>query len=104
MTQNEIGAYFELKEESIGAPDIYLGGKLRKVELQNGIHAWAFGSSQCLQEVVQNVEEYLASKWEFLQKKAPSPLSNRYGSKIDVTAELVISDAAIYQIHIGILP
>jgi hypothetical protein len=27
--ESEIGRYFELKEESIGVPDIYLGGKLR---------------------------------------------------------------------------
>ena len=42
---NGISKYFELKEESIGSPDIYLGGKLRLVELENGVKAWAFGSS-----------------------------------------------------------
>ena len=66
---NEIGAYFELKEESTGALNIYLGGKLQKVVLQNGIHAWAFCLSQYGQEVVQNVEKYLAFKGESLPKK-----------------------------------
>ena len=29
--RNDIGKYFELKEESIGPPDLYLGGRLREV-------------------------------------------------------------------------
>ena len=39
VLQDEIGKYFELKEESIGPPDLYLGGKMRKVVLENGIKA-----------------------------------------------------------------
>ena len=35
---NETGKYFELKGESIGRPDIYLGGKLREVKLEKGLH------------------------------------------------------------------
>jgi hypothetical protein len=57
-----IGKYFELKEESIGPPTIYLGGHLRKVELTNGVKAWAFSSSQYVQEAVRNVEAYLSLK------------------------------------------
>ena len=30
VLRNEIGKYFKLKEDSIGPPDIYLGGKIRK--------------------------------------------------------------------------
>jgi hypothetical protein len=45
-----IGKYFELKEESIGPLKLYLGGSIREVELENGIKAWAFGSSQYVQE------------------------------------------------------
>ena len=33
---NELGRYFTLKEESIGPPKIYLGGHVRKVQLDNG--------------------------------------------------------------------
>ena len=32
-TLKELGRYFELKEESIGTPKIYLGGHCRKVQL-----------------------------------------------------------------------
>ena len=35
----EIGKYFTLKEESIGEPHVYLGGKVLRVELENGVLA-----------------------------------------------------------------
>ena len=31
VLRGELGKYFELKEESIGPPNIYLGGNVRKV-------------------------------------------------------------------------
>ena len=35
ILRNQLGKYFELKEESIGPPKIYLGGKVSKVQLEN---------------------------------------------------------------------
>ena len=46
VLRQEIGKYFELKEESIGPPKIYLGGRVGKVHLENGAKAWSFSSSQ----------------------------------------------------------
>ena len=51
-TLKELGRYFELKEESIGDPKIYLGGHCRKVQLENGVKARAFSSSQYVQAAV----------------------------------------------------
>ena len=39
ILRDKIGRYFELKEEPIGPPDIYLGGKVQKVTLDNGQEA-----------------------------------------------------------------
>ena len=58
--RNELGRYFELKEESIGPPKICLGGHVRKVQLANGVVAWSFSLSQCVQAAVKNVEQYLS--------------------------------------------
>ena len=55
-TLMELGQYFQLKEESIGPPKIYLGGHCRKVQLENGVESWALSSSQYVQTVVNNVE------------------------------------------------
>ena len=45
ILRNEIGKYFDLKEESIGPPKLYLGGKLTEVTLTNGMKAWAFAQA-----------------------------------------------------------
>ena len=59
ILQNELRRYFPLKEESIGPPTIYLGGRVCKVQLENGVWAWSFSSSQYIQSAVKNVEEYI---------------------------------------------
>ena len=46
ILRNELGRYFELKEKFTGPPDHYLGGKVRKVQFENSVNAWAFSSSQ----------------------------------------------------------
>ena len=45
ILRDEIGKYFELKEESIVKSSQYLGGKLREVELENGTQCSAFSST-----------------------------------------------------------
>jgi hypothetical protein len=53
---------FPLKNTSVGDPDIYLGAKLRKVVLDNGVQAWSMSPSKCVQEAVRNVKDYLQEK------------------------------------------
>ena len=48
-----------MKEVSIGEPNVYLGGKVRKVELDTGEIYWAFSSSQYVKEACRNVRNYL---------------------------------------------
>ena len=68
---------FPLKEGSVGDPDIYLGAKLRKVTLENGVEDWSMSPSKYLQEAIRNVKNYLQERepgrpW---LKKAPTPFS-----------------------------
>jgi hypothetical protein len=98
-----IGKYFELKEESIGPPKIYLGGHMRQVELENGVKAWAFSSSQYVQEAVRNIERYLDLQGGKLPVRAETPMQTSYRPELDVTPELKVIDAAYYQSVIGIL-
>jgi len=78
VLRNEIGQHFVLRKESIGPPSNYLGGKLCKITLENGVKALAFGSCQYVQSAVRNVEEHLMKAGEKLPYKAPTPLSNGY--------------------------
>ena len=42
----EIDKYFPMKQASIGPPKIYLGAKISKVQLPNGVDAFAMSMSQ----------------------------------------------------------
>ena len=106
ILQEEIGRYFELKEESIGHPTQYLGGQVRKVTMENGVEAWAFSASQYIQAAVKNVEEYLAKRddgWWSLPAKAETPIQSTYCPELDVSPELGAEDALYYQSLIGVL-
>ncbi len=92
----EIGQEFVLKEESIGQPTQYLGGKIREVTLENGLMAWSFSSTQYVQAAVKNVEEYLMARGERLVAKAPTPLSNGYRPEIDMSPELESTEASYF--------
>ena len=51
--------FFKMKSGSIGDPDMYLGAKLRKVTLENGVEAWATSALKYVQEAVSNPGAYL---------------------------------------------
>ena len=106
ILRNEIGRYFELKEESIGPPKLYLGGHLGKVQMENGVWAWAYSASQYVRAAVKNVEDYCAKeenkRWK-LPKVAETPLTTSYRPELDVSPELRPAEAAYYQSLIGIL-
>jgi hypothetical protein len=73
-----IGKQFPLKKGSVGDTDIYLGAKLRKVMLENGVEAWSMSPSKYVQEAVKNVKNYLQESQEKEPgrpwlKKAPMP-------------------------------
>ena len=103
IVRNEIGKYFVVKNGSIGPPSLYLGNKVSKVTLDNGVDAWSLSSSQYVQAAVQNVETHLKASGESLPIRAKSPFSTGYRPEIDVSPELDATDAAYYQSLIGIL-
>jgi len=103
VLEKEIGKYFYIKDGSVGPPTIYLGNKVSKVTLANGQQAWAFSSSQYVQNAVKNIETYLKKQGKALPTKAPSPFSNDYRPELDVSPELTMSEASHYQSLIGVL-
>jgi hypothetical protein len=102
--RNDLGKFFELKEGSIGPPKIYLGGGVRKVQLDDNVKAWAFSSSQYVQAAVKNVEAYLEKqeRWK-MPSVAETPMVTAYRPELDVSLELGDVDAAYYMSLIGVL-
>ena len=99
----EIDKYFPLKPASIGPPKIYLGAKVTKVQLPNGVEAYAVSMSQYVQEAVRNVEEHLKKRDLALLKKASTPVAANYSPELDASDELDADDATYYQSLIGVL-
>ena len=93
-----------MKEESIGPPGIYLGGKMSKVTLLNGVEAWSFSSSQYIHAAVNNVEAYLEEKGIKLPKHGVNaPFTSNSRPEIDVTEDLGPTEASYYMSLIGVL-
>ena len=83
------------KPSSIGPPRIYLGGKISKVDLPNGVSAWAISASQYVQEAVRNVELHMKRNGLSFHKGTKSPMSSKYRPELDVTPELEPGKAII---------
>jgi hypothetical protein len=73
----KLDEYFKMKEGSIQVPTFYLGAKLKKTVLPNGVVAWSMSSSKYVQYVFHNVQEYLTvlPGDHTLLKKAPAPFA-----------------------------
>ena len=100
-----IDKFFKMKKGSVGDPDYYLGAKLKKMKLANGVEAWGMSSSKYANAVVANVVTHLESKGQghMLSKRAPTPFKGGYQPEMDASPELNPKDATYYQSQIGIL-
>jgi hypothetical protein len=59
---DKINGYMPLKPSSVGDPDIYLGAKLWRTHLKNGIWAWSLSPSKYVTQAVKNCEQHLLKK------------------------------------------
>jgi hypothetical protein len=100
----QIDKYFKMKPGSIMEPTLYLGAKLKKTVLPNGVVAWGMSSSKYVQSAVQNVQEYLKKNGDReLKKKASAPFETTYRADIDESPVLGPEMANYFQSQIGIL-
>ena len=101
----ELDKYFPMKEGSIGDPDIYLGAKLRKVRLDNGVTCWALSSAKYVQEAVTTTEKYIREHLgiDKFPKTGSGPWPTNYVSETDESSELETKRASYYQSLVGIL-
>ena len=93
----EVNKYFPMKALSIGPPNIYLRAKVDKVQLPNGVEAYAIIISHYVQESVKNAEKYLHDRGIALLKKALTLLLKYYILEVDGSTELDEIEADLYQ-------
>ena len=93
-----------MKPGSIADPDFYLGAKVRRIVLPNGVVAWSMSSSKYIQSAARNVREYLNKNSRYsMPKRASSPFTSGFEHDIDVSPELDQAWSSFYQSQVGIL-
>ena len=71
-----------------GNPDMYLGAKMHKTRLHNGVCAWAMSPAKYVKEAVRNCMEHLLSNYGGvyrMPKKAENPFKMGYGQELDTS-------------------
>jgi hypothetical protein len=98
--------YFKIKGGYIQVPTFYLGAKLNKTVLPNGVVAWGMSSRKYVQFALHNVKEYLVTLPgdQMLVKNAYGPFTGGYTPELDESPELDPTRENFYQSQIGILP
>ena len=102
---HKIDNFFTMKKGSVGDPDVYLGAKVKRMKIPNGVQAWALSSSKYVQEAVRKVENYLRDELSgrTLRKRATTPFMSEYDPDMDMTKQVSGELATNYQSQIGIL-
>ena len=102
----EINKYLPLKPSSVGDPDIYLGAKLKKTRLPNGVMAWGLSPSKYVVQAVKNCQlhltEKLAGKYS-IPARADDPFPVDYDPSTDLSDLLDPDCSSFYQHLIGVM-
>ncbi len=83
---------FPLKPDLVDEPDVYLGAKLKLMQLKNGVWAWGLSQSKYLQEVMHKCKKYVKEKLPKCYKLmylVPNPFPTDYWPELDTLAELM---------------
>ena len=104
-TLESLDRYFQMKEGSIGDPDLCLGAKLCKVTLPNGVQAWSTSPSKYIQETVKSVEKYIHINCGGMKlaKRDNAPFPRHYAPELDISLELDLKRTNYYQSLMGVL-
>ena len=88
----------------IAPPNIYLGGKVKKMRFPNTVEARTFSSSQYFQEAVSNVDKFLQDlDGSMLPMKINATVFYGYRPELDSSPKLDVAYGTNYQPLIGIL-
>ena len=98
--------FMKLKEISVGDPEIYLGAKLKKVQMDNDIWCQSISPSNYVQEAVPNCKNYLkenfSDEYELIVN-APNLFTLGYEPCMDVSLLLSPDKASYFQTIIGVM-
>ena len=97
-------AVYELRDDTIGPPKIYLGAMIGKTDLHDGRSMWHMAADKYVKNSVQVVQDLLDKDGQGLTlKKAKAPFPSDYKPEMDVTEELDDAGVSRFRQLIGIL-
>ena len=99
----EIMADFKFKKDAIEPPEIYLGARLQKKDL-NGKGIWTMSSYDYTKAIISNLEERLKKtnkNAKLLSKGVKTPMASSYVPEFDMSDELEGDDITMFQELIG---
>eukprot|EP00804_Cyclotella_cryptica_P008800 CCRYP_015637-RA/>CCRYP_015637-RA protein AED:0.26 eAED:0.26 QI:0/-1/0/1/-1/1/1/0/227 len=85
---DKINSFLPLKPNSVGLPEMYLGGKLKRKTFEDGTMAWGLSPAKYVQQAVKNVKTFLKTNLEgrsSLPKQGVNPFPCDYAPEEDVT-------------------
>ena len=92
-----------MKPGSVGERKLYLGARISKVVLPNGVEAYAWSPSRYVHESIKNLGVHLNQCGLKLKWGVNAPLSREYRPECDMTLECTSKDATLYMSLIGVL-
>ena len=101
-----LGNRYDLKPDSIGPPEQYLGANIEKYQIigdDTGCEYWSMSPKQYVQEAICNVKELLKEEDRTLKSKVKMPFPSGYKPELDMTDELDDDKASRFQQLIGVL-
>ena len=89
-----------MKKEKIDTPEIYLGRRLARNEL-NTNQLWTISSVDYMKSVVKNLEERLKKKITKLPAREKTSMSYDYKLELDATSDLDANNITMFKELIG---
>ncbi len=105
MILKQLDECFLLNPDSVEEPDVYLGAKLKLMQLENGVWAWGLSPFKYVQEAVRICNKYVEEnlpKFYKLTQLVPNPFPTYYRLELDISPELLPEHASYYQSLVGI--
>ena len=100
-----ITAKFDINNDKIAEPKLYLGVNVEKFRFKNGKYAWSIISNSYVQGDIDTVKRIISEDVKMLNiRKRPhkGPLTHGYNPEMDTTGECDTDHTLRYQQLIGI--
>jgi hypothetical protein len=61
---DKLNQYFTTKPSSVGDPSMYMGAKLKLMQMNNGVWVWGMSPSKYMKEAVSNCKNHLKLNYD----------------------------------------